>query len=50
MAVSDRSDKFLAGMVGRCYRRMIDAHDFGIRMHWWQRLHHYADRRPAVRR
>jgi hypothetical protein len=44
------SEKFIEGMIHRIYRRMIEADDFGMRMHWWQRLHHYADRRPAGRR
>lgn len=34
-------------MVHRCYRRMIEAEDFGIRMHWWHRMaYHIRQRSP----
>ncbi len=36
-------------MVQRCFERMVEAQathgDFGLAMHWWQRMRHYIKRR-----
>lgn len=34
-------------MVGRCYQMMLEADDFGIRMHFWHRMHHYIKLRDG---
>lgn len=35
-------------MIQRCYLRMIESPDFGLRMHWWHRMAHYIRRRPSA--
>ena len=36
-------------MVQRCFEQMLENTDFGLRMHWWHRMHHYISRRTPER-
>lgn len=37
----------IEAMVNRCYRKVLEANDFGVRFDWWLRMHRWIRRRPA---